>query len=306
MTGDILAECGTLKAPVLIVHGGAGEFDRQRSPAQINRIGEGLEGALEAGWRVLGDGGPALEAVAGAVAFLEASGDFNAGRGAVATSEGSVETDAAVMEGTTGRVGGICAASWPESPVRAALAVMELGGPRSGPVLLAGAGADRFCEASGLAQRDPARLTGEGVAPISRNGTVGAVALDASGHLAAATSTGGRLGKLPGHVGDSPIVGAGTWADDASVAVSATGEGESFLVAGFAHKLAWALAAGADLESALRRALSSVRDCGGHGGAIVLAPDGRYAVAFDTLAMARAWRATGISTVRPIWPDDSL
>ena len=131
------------------------------------------------------------------------------GRGAVATSEGGVETDAAVMDGATGAVGAICAATWPDSPVQAARAVVGLGGPADGPVLLAGPGADRFCEEAGLAQRDPATLTGEGVAPVSRAGTVGAVALDQAGHLAAATSTGGRLGKLPGRVGDSPIVGSG-------------------------------------------------------------------------------------------------
>ena len=117
-----------------------------------------------------------------------------------------------------------------------ARAVMALGGPAQGPILLAGAGADRFCENTGLAQRVPSSLCGEGVEPISRSGTVGAVAVDQDGHLAAATSTGGRLGKLPGRVGDSPIAGAGTWADDRTVAVSATGEGESFLVAGFAHR----------------------------------------------------------------------
>jgi isoaspartyl peptidase/L-asparaginase-like protein (Ntn-hydrolase superfamily) len=179
---------------------------------------------------------------------------------------------------------------------------MGLRGQTKGPILLAGTGADRFCEGAGLVRRDPARLTGEGVVPISRSGTVGAVALDRDGHLAAATSTGGRLGKLPGRVGDSPIPGAGTWADDRSAAVSATGEGESFVVAGFAHRVAWALGTGAALESALGDALESVRARGGQGGAIVLAPDGGYAVAFDTSAMARGWRGTEGTRVRPLWP----
>jgi len=145
-------------------------------------------------------------------------------------------------------------------------------------------------------------LTGEGVVPISLSGTVGAVALDRDGHLAAATSTGGRLGKTPGRVGDSPILGAGTWADDRTVAVSATGEGESFLVAGFAHRVDWAVAGGAPLETALGEALAAVRARGGHGGAIVLAPDGRFAVGFDTFAMARGWRDATASTLRPIRP----
>lgn len=123
------------------------------------------------------------------------------------------------------------------------------------------------------------------------------MALDREGHLAAATSTGGRLGKVPGRVGDSPVVGAGTWADE-SLAVSATGEGESFLVAGFAHRVAWNLAPGGSLESALAGALASVHERGGQGGAITLGADGSFAVAFDTAAMARGWRDPTGSSVR--------
>lgn len=302
MTPELELESGILAPPAVVVHGGAGEFGRRRSPGELARLEEGLAAALDAAWEVLSRGAPALEAVVEAVARLESSGDFNAGRGAVATSEGTVETDAAVMEGASGRTGAICAATWPESPVRAAREVMTLGGPAKGPILLAGRGADRFCENAGLARRDPAALSGEGVVPISRSGTVGAVALDRDGHLAAATSTGGRLGKLPGRVGDSPIVGAGTWADDRTAAVSATGEGESFLVAGFAHRVDWAVSAGAPLEAALKAALEAVRSRGGQGGAIVLARDGRFAVGFDTFAMARGWRDASALTLRPIRP----
>ncbi len=302
MPQGVFLESGALGAPAVVIHGGAGEFRRLSSAGELARLEEDLAAALEAAWEVLAAAGPAIEAVVQAVACLEASGDFNAGRGAVATCKGTVETDAAVMEGASGSVGAVCAATWPESPVRAARAVMALRGPVQGPVLLAGAGADRFCEDAGLARRDPALLTGEGVVPISRSGTVGAVALDRDGHLAAATSTGGRLGKRPGRVGDSPIAGAGTWADDRSVAVSATGEGESFLVAGFAHRVEWAVMAGAPLETALSDALASVRARGGHGGAVVLGRDGRFAVAFDTFAMARGWRGMATSTVRPLRP----
>jgi len=300
MTAELEIESGTLSVPAIVVHGGAGEFGRRSSPDRLARLEEGIAAALEAAWEVLVAGGPALDAAVEAVAWLEGSGQFNAGRGAVATSEGTVETDAAVMEGAGGRAGAICAATWPEHPVRAARAVMALGGPANGPVLLAGPGADRYCEGAGVARRDPARLCGEGVAPISPSGTVGAVALDRQGHLAAATSTGGRLGKMPGRVGDSPVFGAGTWADDTTVAVSATGEGESFLVAGFAHRVSWAVSGGAALEGALAEALGAVRARGGSGGAIVLARDGRFSVAFDTFAMARGWRGPGAVTVRPI------
>jgi len=150
-----------------------------------------------------------------------------------------VETDAAVMDGMSGSFGAICAATWPDSPVRAARAVMALGGPArvrscSPAPVLTGSVRTRVWH-----QEFRPRSAVRGVVPVSRSGTVGAVAVDRDGHLATATSTGGRLGKLPGRVGDSPIAGAGTWADDRSVAVSATGEGESFLVAGFAHRVDW-------------------------------------------------------------------
>ena len=298
--GGARAESGVLLTPAVVIHGGAGTFGRVASADDLARLEEDLSAALEDAWALLDKGGSALDAVVTAVAALEASGRFNAGRGAVASSDGGVETDAAVMDGATGAVGAICAATWPDSPVQAARAVAGLGGPADGPVLLAGPGADRFCEEAGLAQRDPATLTGEGVAPVSRAGTVGAVALDQAGHLAAATSTGGRLGKVPGRVGDSPIVGAGTWADDRSVAVSATGEGESFLVAGFAHRVEWSFVGGAPLEKALLDALGAVRTLGGQGGGIVLTRDGRFAVAFDTPAMARGWRDASGCTVPPL------
>jgi L-asparaginase/beta-aspartyl-peptidase (threonine type) len=303
MSGDVFKQSGELGVPAVVIHGGAGEFGAEGSPARLARLEEGLFGALEAAWDLLCAGGCALDSVVAAVACMEASGSFNCGRGAVATSRGTVETDAAVMDGRSGRFGAICAATWPESPVRAARAVMALGGPAEGPVLLAGTGADRFCESAGLTPRVPSSLCGEGVLPISRSGTVGAVAVDRDGHLATATSTGGRLGKLPGRVGDSPIAGAGTWADDRSVAVSASGEGESFLVAGFAHRVDWCVTQGASLGQALGDALASVRERGGRGGAIALARDGRFAVAFDTSAMARAWRGQSGSTVRPLRPD---
>jgi len=303
LTREIRLETGDLGFPAVVIHGGAGEFGPPSSPTQLARLEQGMSEALATAWEVLVAGGHALDSVVEAVACMEASGNFNCGRGAVATSQGTVETDAAVMDGSTGSFGAICAASWPESPVRAARAVMALGGPAQGPILLAGAGADRFCENTGLAQRVPSSLCGEGVEPISRSGTVGAVAVDQDGHLAAATSTGGRLGKLPGRVGDSPIAGAGTWADDRTVAVSATGEGESFLVAGFAHRVDWCVDRGALPAAALEEALSAVRSRGGHGGAIVLKRDGSFAVGFDTSAMLRAWRGRSRSTVRPLRPD---
>ena len=285
----VVEESGVLCPPAIVVHGGAGLFASATSE-RVAELAAGVSAALESGWEVLEKGGRALDAVTAAVASFEASGLFNAGTGAVITSTGDVETDAAVMDGENGAFGAVCAASWPESPVAAARAVAALGGPANGPILLAGAGADRFCEQAGLAPRSRSSPSRRRAPLESSPGTVGAVALDSAGHLAAATSTGGRLGKLPGRVGDSPIAGAGTWADDASVAISATGEGESFILAGFAHRTVWNLASGASLPVALEEALSAVRSRSGQGGAIAIAPDGSFAVVFDTPAMARGWR----------------
>lgn len=251
------------------------------------RIRAGLEAATAAGFAVLGQGGPALDAVVEAVASLESSGCFNAGLGAVPTDDGTFEFDASVMDATSGLVGAICAATYPASPIRAARAVAEAGGVPDGPVLLAGTGADLFCRRAGLEALDHGRLGARTRA--SSDGTVGAVALDENGNLAAATSTGGRSGQVRGRVGDSPIPGAGVLALP-SVAVSATGAGEAFMVAGFSHRVAWALEQGEDIEAAMEGALEAVARLHGAGGAIALTRDGHYSVAFTTTAMARAWR----------------
>ncbi len=170
MTPQGSVESGELGIPAVVIHGGAGDFGRLSSPAQVARLERDLSDALEAAWVVLGAGGCALDSVVEAVAWMEASGTFNCGRGAVTTSQGTVETDAAVMDGTSGSFGAICAATWPESPVRAARVVMSLGGPAKGPVLLAGAGADGFCESRGLERRAPGAPRGDGVVPVSRGG----------------------------------------------------------------------------------------------------------------------------------------
>jgi isoaspartyl peptidase/L-asparaginase-like protein (Ntn-hydrolase superfamily) len=265
---------------------------------------------------VLAGGGSALEAVVATVASLEDGGRFNAGRGAVPTSAGTVEFDAGVMDGTTGKVGAVCAATWPANPVRLAAKVAEVGGPPDGPVLLAGVGADAFAERYGLDRMTAAmlaRATGEtedtargrgadgvpgpageaGTADsgtFSEAGTVGAVAVDAAGTVAAATSTGGRAGQLPGRVGDSPIPGAGVWADSSTAAVSATGAGEAFVVAGFGHRIHWEMQSGREVGAALRAALDAVASLGGDGGGIAVTPDGSFAVGFNSRAMARGWR----------------
>jgi beta-aspartyl-peptidase (threonine type) len=295
----------SLSVPAIAVHGGAGAFERVRTEEDARSLADGINAALVAGWDVLSDGGSALDAVVEAVASMEDSGKFNAGRSGARTIEDHLEMDAAVMDGASGNVGGVCATTWPRNPVRAALAVSALGEPAEGPILLAGAGADLFAKDSGLpemaaatsgltsvegAGQVPVRSGSAAAEPDSPAGTVGAVAVDAAGHVAAATSTGGRSGQLPGRVGDSAIPGAGTWADDRTIAISATGEGESFVVSGFSHLVHWSVLDGSTVTEALASAIRQVVYRGGDGGAITVTPDGEAVFVFNTRAMARGCR----------------
>lgn len=293
----------------ILVHGGAG--GRPAAPPDRTReagAARALDAALRAGGRVLASGGPALDAVVAAVAVLEDAPELNAGRGAVLTADGRVQMDACVMDGATGRAGAVAAVEALAHPVEAARRVLDA----SPHVLLAGPDARAFALAHAVAaarpeglvtatrrrQLEEARRRGArlldhdpgvpGNAPCEEGGgTVGAVARDARGRLAAATSTGGVTNQLAGRVGDSPVPGAGTWAD-ARVAVSGTGEGERFLEAAFAHEVAARVRlAGASLEDACRAALALVAERGGRGGCIALAADGSSALPFTTARMLR-------------------
>ncbi|MGO9965029.1 MAG: isoaspartyl peptidase/L-asparaginase family protein [Acidimicrobiales bacterium] len=280
-----------LGLPAIAIHGGAGvrpsgddETIRQREVA-------GLYESIETGWKVLVDGGPSFEAAVAAVTAMENSGVFNAGRGAVPTTAGEVETDAGVMgqvldHGIWREVAGAaCAMTWPANPVHVARAIAL----RGDALLLAGPGADRFAADSGLNRRDETLLTRGSSMSISKIGTVGAVAVDKEGRLAAATSTGGREGQPPGRVGDTPIIGAGTLAVEGGVAVSATGDGEAFVKAGFAHVIDLGVRRGEPSEEATYAAMALVERWHGTGGAIVLNPEGELVVICNTPAMARAW-----------------
>jgi isoaspartyl peptidase/L-asparaginase-like protein (Ntn-hydrolase superfamily) len=300
---EIVLEGRILSLPGIVVHGGAGTFERVRTPEEEAVLAEALEAALKVGWSVLDTGGRAMEGVVAAVRSLEESGVFNAGRSGARTEDGRLEMDASVMDGESGVFGGIAAATWPRSPVEAARALADLGGPAKGPVLLAGEGADEFARRSGIERMRAEDEVGDerkesGSTARSESGTVGAVGVDAKGHVAGATSTGGREGQLHGRVGDSPLPGAGTWADDETVAVSATGEGESFAVAGFGHRVDWELRAGSSLEVAVRRSLMEVRHRGGSGGAITVTRTGESVWGFDTRAMARGWMDGSTQGVR--------
>jgi L-asparaginase/beta-aspartyl-peptidase (threonine type) len=250
---------------------------------------------------VLSDGGPAVDAVVAAVVVLEDDEQWNAGRGSALTAAGTVEMDAAVADGTSRRFGGVAAVTGVRHPVLAARAVMDDGRH----VLLAGAGAEGFARDIGLAfepghwfvtarrRHDLAQRLADGPPP-SGGSTVGAVARDVDGHLAAATSTGGRTGQLPGRIGDSPIPGAGTWADDVTCAVSATGIGEAFLRTAFGHEVDACLRLGVvDLEAACRAALEAVGAAGGQGGCIAVMAEGPPILPFTTALMHRGWAEVG-------------
>lgn len=302
---------------VLAVHGGAGTI--RPGEADEAPYHAGLKAALQAGDRVLREGGSALEAVVAAVESLEECPLFNAGHGSVFTADEAHELDAAVMEGTQLRAGGVAGVRSVRNPVRLAHSVLQDGRC----VLLGGEGAERFAVQQGFApvpnsffsterrraQLHRVRATHAETAVLDHNGatlvasdqastrfgTVGAVALDAQGHLAAATSTGGMTNKRPGRIGDSPIVGAGVYANDATCAMSATGTGEYFQRACAGHDLHARMRYGREtLDAAARTVMfDSVGGMGGQGGLIALGRDGSLAMPFNSTGMYRGWVRAG-------------
>ena len=295
------------KSFALVIHGGAGVIERdQLSAAEEQAIRADLEAALEAGNVVLAAGGSALDAAQAAVVALEESPRFNAGKGSVYNAEGRHELDASVMEGHTRRAGAVAGVETIRNPVKLARAVME----HSPHVMMISAGAERFADtqpqiervandwfdtATRRAQLDQEQARERSEAEGLRGkyfGTVGAVALDVHGHLAAATSTGGMTNKRYGRVGDSPVIGAGTWADE-RCAVSGTGWGEFFLRNVVAHDIAARMAYGGATLAAAADAviLQRVPELGGDGGAIAVDRDGNIAMPFSTVGMYRGWIA---------------
>jgi len=275
----------------IAIHGGAGALPRRKmTPAASARYKAGLARALGAGYEVLKAGGKSLDAVCAAVVALEDSPLFNAGRGACYNSDEKHELDASVMDGATLRAGAVAAVSRIRNPVLAARAVME----KSRHVLLVGRGAERFARQQGLALVDESyfhtrsRLTALRKRIEGHHGTVGAVALDANGNLAAATSTGGYTGKLPGRVGDSPIIGAGNYADDAC-AVSGTGIGEAFIRGVLAYDVAARMHyRGESLPAAARAAMKKLAGLKADGGLIAVDRRGNIAMPFISEGMYRA------------------
>ncbi len=292
------------RAFALAVHGGAGALSPSRLSVELDAAYRaGLAAALLAGYHVLAAGGRAVDAVTQAVVVLEDNPLFNAGRGGVFTSEGEVQLDAAVMDGLDRSAGAVAAVAGPRNPVLAARAVME----HSEAVLLVGEGALGFCRAHGVAFEEPDYFytqqrwealqrelrRRERGGPDQRDaadlhGTVGAVARDCHGNLAAATSTGGLTAKAPGRVGDSPVFGAGTWAENGTCAVSATGVGEVFIRYGAAHEIAARMRIGGQpLETAAADVVAELHEVSGEGGLIAVDASGAVAMPFNCQGMYR-------------------
>jgi beta-aspartyl-peptidase (threonine type) len=298
----------------LVIHGGAGSMrPGQLDPRQERCARAGLEAALAAGSAILEKRESALDAVEAAVRVLEEDICFNAGRGSVLTATGRIELDAAIMDGRTRAAGAVSGLRTTRAPISLARQLLEHGTH----VFLSGHGADDFARDHGFEQVDnswfemPERrrqleelLASHGFDDEVKYGTVGAVAVDLDGHVAVATSTGGLTAKRWGRVGDSPLIGAGTYADDRSAAVSATGSGEYFIRAVAAHQLAERVRLlGEPLQVALDAVLADIQTLGGKGGLIAVAPNGDAAWGFTTPAMYRGMADAGGRTVA-IYSDD--
>lgn len=309
----------------LVIHGGAGTITRERlSSVQEAQFRAKLVEAANTGHAVLAQGGEALDAVVAAILVMEDSPLFNAGKGAVFTHDGGHELDASIMDGRDRNAGAVAGVRTVRNPILAARAVME----QSPHVMLAGSGADEFARRIGaeqvendyfstpfrrrqLEQLQEREALGENWAPMvveSKFGTVGAVALDKQGNLAAATSTGGTTNKRFGRIGDAPIIGAGTFADNASCAVSATGHGEYFI----RNVVAFDVCArvqyrGLSLERAADEVvMETLVAAGGDGGVIAIDRAGNIAMPFNTPGMYRAHRLNGDKAATYIYRDDRL
>ncbi len=309
--------------PVLVIHGGAGVTRAGLSAADEAEARAAMTRALQAGHAVLAGGQPAVDAVAATIAVLEDAPQFNAGRGAVFTHDGRNELDASIMDGASGQAGAVAGVHRVKNPIRLARAVME----KSRHVMLVGDGAEVFAQEQGIELVDPSYFRtdkrwqqlqralkeeagGQAHADLETArhfGTVGALALDAQGRLAAGTSTGGMTNKRYGRVGDSPIIGAGTYAND-QCAVSGTGWGEYYIRAVAAYDIcARVKYAGQSLQQAAEAVIDQqIPAAGGDGGAIALGRDGSIAFPFNTDGMYRGWiGADGVAHVA-IFKDETL
>jgi L-asparaginase / beta-aspartyl-peptidase len=301
----------------LAIHGGAGVIDKGAlSPGQEAAFRASLTSALEAGSKILRSGGSSLDAVEASIRVLEDNPWFNAGKGAVFTADGRNELDASIMDGKNRSAGAVAGVTRTRNPISLARVVME----KSPHVMLSGAGADAFSKEHGLEQVDPGYFRTDerwkqyeewrkDQTPILDRthlyGTVGAVALDAGGHVAAGTSTGGLTGKRWGRIGDSPVIGAGTYAVDGLCAVSATGTGEYFIRSSAARQLCDRIAwQGRSVKSAADATIADIGSIGGDGGLIAMDGQGAVAFAMNSPGMYRGWVTSEIAAATAIYADE--
>lgn len=293
----------------LVIHGGAGTIERSKlTPPREKEYRAALERALNAGYEILKSGGSSLDATEASVRVLEDDPHFNAGKGAVFTSAGTNELDASIMDGKTLKAGAVASVKHIKNPISLARLVME----KSPHVMLDCAGAEAFAQENGVPLlrdqkyfftqerwdalqrvKEAEKSGGAGgkkfiISDQDRHGTVGAVALDQHGNVAAATSTGGQTNKHPGRIGDSPLIGAGTYANNATCAVSCTGDGEYFIRAAVAHETSALMEhRGMALPEAAQSALDRAKKLGGEGGLIAIDKQGHIALPFNTNGMYR-------------------
>jgi L-asparaginase / beta-aspartyl-peptidase len=302
----------------IAIHGGAGVIERgDLTHDKEVAYRASLLAALDAGSKVLREGRSSLDAVEAAIRVLEDDPFFNAGRGAVFTADGRNELDASIMDGATRKAGAVAGVTRTRNPISLARAVME----KSRHVMLAREGADQFSVEQGLVQVDPAYFRTEHrwqqlldwrrdnvrlLDPTHSRGTVGAVAIDSNGHLAAGTSTGGMTGKRWGRVGDSPVIGAGTYAADGNCAVSATGSGEFFIRASAARQLCDRIAwRGDDVQKAAAATIGDIGDIGGDGGVIAMDGVGNIAFAMNSSGMYRGWVSSTMPAGTAIYSNEA-
>ena len=291
-TDDALISEQPTSHPVIVVHGGAG-WSHGTSDEKQHAIKSGLKKALDTGFSILQSGGSSLDAVEAAIVILEDNPVFNAGRGSVYTAEEKQEMDASIMSGNDQDAGAVASVSRVKNPIKLARYIME----HTEHVMMAGPGAEKIAEQGRLELVDPSyfysedRLKSVKKQKDKKNSTVGALAMDKLGNIAAGTSTGGRSNKLPGRIGDSPIIGAGTWAQNNVCGVSGTGHGEYFIRYNVAREICARMEyLNLSVGEASAQVIGQLTAIGIEGGVIVLDKNGNISMEFNTDGMARAYR----------------
>ena len=288
------------ESPAIVIHGGAGWFSNM-SPDEIKDLKKGLKIAADKGFDILENGGSSVDAVEAAIIILEDNPLFNAGRGSVYTSEERQEMDASIMTGKDNEAGAVSSVTNVKNPISLARYVME----ETPHVMFTSSGAEKLARDNNIEQveqsyfANPDRLKSLKKAQENKKGTVGVVAIDKNRVITAGTSTGGMTNKAPGRVGDSPIMGAGTWVENNSCGVSATGHGEYFIRFSVAKEICVkARYQNKSIQQASTEVMNQLKEIGADGGVIVMDSQGNYAFAFNTPAMARAYKDASSEVIK--------